>query len=127
MLHRWMRIAALATIASCAIALFGPTAFGQPQGSTELPMPSTLMQYLFAPIWHGSATCTVTASSPTDPSYSGVETHRWDIIPWEIYTNATNSMKYYLENWTATGSGHNATKHWTVNATSDTGPGWLQF
>jgi len=62
MLNRLTRIAALAMAASCATASFGPTAFGQPQGSTQLPMPSTLKLYLLAPVWHDSASCTVTAN-----------------------------------------------------------------
>jgi hypothetical protein len=68
----------------------------------------------------------VTASSPSNKDYSGTETHTWEIIPWVIYTNSTNSMTFYAENWTATGQGKNASQTWTVNA-KGTAPGYLQF
>ena len=132
MSHRLMRIAALATVAGCATALFGPTALGQPQTWLKVPPPPLLphlQQYWQYTTWWGSATCTVTATSPkTDTSYSGTETHKWEIIPWDIYTdNPPGTFTYFAENWTATGTGMNSTKNWTVNAHSDTGPGFLKF
>jgi hypothetical protein len=42
MSHRLMRIAALATVAGCATALFGPTALGQPQTWLKVPPPPLL-------------------------------------------------------------------------------------
>jgi hypothetical protein len=139
--HNLMRIATLATIAGCATPLFGPTALGQPDSSwTQVPPPSLFelqLQFPGTRTWVGSASCHVTATSPKDnTSYSGDETHTWTIIPWVIYTNTTKSMAFYAENWTATGTGGDGTRTWTVNATGkikDAGgnyfpaPGYLAF
>jgi hypothetical protein len=120
--HTLMRIATVATIAGCATSLFGPTALGQPDPSwTQVPPPSLFelqLQFPGTRTWVGSASCHVTATSPkNNTNYSGEETHTWTIIPWVIYTNNTKSMTFYAENWTATGSGKDGTRTWTVNAT----------
>jgi hypothetical protein len=139
--HNLMRIATLATIAGCATALFGPTALGQPDPSwTQVPPPPLFelqLQFPGTRTWVGSASCHVTAKSPmNNTNYSGDETHTWTIIPWVIYTNSTNSMTYYAETWTATGTGTDGKQTWTVNATGKIkvggnnyvpAPGYLQF
>src|SRR5438093_12322083 len=107
-MHRLMRIAILVMVASSAIALSGPIAFGQ------LP-PKT---------WdtsrcHGSAACTVTAYSLSHRDYINQETHKWEIIPTDLWSS--NSLYlYYWAKWTVTGSGSNADFSWTTN-----GLGWV--
>lgn len=120
------RLRCFATLATvCATALLGPAALGQPQGATKVPPPDLLghlAEYWETSTWFGSATCTVMGMNGT--GYSGTETHKWEIIPWDIYTTA--SMAYFAENWTATGMGQGGGKHWTVNAKGPS-PGYLQF
>jgi hypothetical protein len=71
-------------------------------------------------------TCIVTGHSPKDDiSYGGQETHKWEIIPWLIYTDSNNNT-YYAENWTASGSGSKSGNTWTVNAHGSV-PGYLWF
>jgi hypothetical protein len=120
-----VRIATLAMVAGCATALC-PTAFGQPQSDwTQVPPPPLPSQRV-EKTWVGSASCNVIASSPKkDVNYEGAEFHKWEIIPWLIYTDSKD--RFYAENWTANGGGKNGqNQNWTVNAKGPT-PGYLQF
>jgi Divergent InlB B-repeat domain len=122
---RLTHVVVLATLA--ATGLFGPTALAQPAGSTQVAPPATVPLELQASTWVGSASCTVTGmNSKNDPSYSGTETHKWEIIPWVIYTNSDNSIVYYAEQWTAVGGGGDSKESWSVNAKGPV-PGYLQF
>jgi hypothetical protein len=115
MSDRLMRVATSAVVAGWAIALSGPT-FGQPSPPIKGDPWDTNR-------WHGSVTCTVTASSPSNRDYTNQETHKWEIVPaaltiWYIYM-------YYGYYWTVVGSGSDTDFTWTTNGQ----PGWgyMQF
>jgi hypothetical protein len=115
MSHRLMYIAALATVASSAIALSAPTAFGQAPA-----------KYDWNSRWHGTATCTVTGHSPSHSDYTNQETHHWEILPIVYFVDDKLGLRtWYWASWTVTGSGRFGHFSWTTNG----GYGWdvLQF
>jgi hypothetical protein len=110
MSHRLMRIATL-VVAGWTIAFSGPTALGQPK-----PKPLD-HDFWKTNRWHGSASCTVTARSPSNSDYTNQEIHKWELTPPTLMISQQfQPYICYWAKWTVIGQGSNADFSWTIGS-----------